>query len=201
MLESITSVISRVEEIKSRFRSARAGGEVTIAPHTAASEPAAVNASSSQSVQPFFPTYLIKKAQSCDEQSTGDGGSAYSEIIESAASKYDVDPALIKGLIRAESGFNTNAVSSTAAQGLMQLMPSTARALGCGNTFDPQQNVDAGTKYLKQQIDRFGSIEKALAAYNAGPGSVIKHNGVPPYRETQNYINKVLSYRDIYESQ
>ena len=200
MLESVTSVISRVEEIKSRFRSARAGGEVTIAPHTVTSEPSA-NTSTSQSVQPFFPSYLIQKAQNTSGQSdTGSGGSAYSEIIESAASKYGVDPALLKGVIRAESGFNANAVSNTGAQGLMQLMPSTARALGCGNAFDPEKNVEAGAKYLKQQIDRFGSVEKALAAYNAGPGAVIKYNGVPPYKETQNYVNKVLSYRDSYES-
>jgi soluble lytic murein transglycosylase-like protein len=152
------------------------------------------------SVQPFFPSYLIQKARNYGQGAPCDI-SAYKQTIESTAAKYGLDSALLKGVIRAESGFNPNAVSGKGAQGLMQLMPSTSQALGCSDPFDPTQNIDAGAKYLKQQIDRFGSVEQALAAYNAGPGAVAKYNGVPPFRETQNYVQKVLSYRDDYVSQ
>jgi len=79
-------------------------------------------------------------------------------------------------------------------------MPSTASSLGCSDPFNPAENIEAGTKYLKTQIDRFGSVDKALAAYNAGPGAVIKYGGVPPFKETQNYVRKVLSYREGYSS-
>lgn len=201
MLENVTAVIARVEEIKSRFQSARASGDVTIAPHYTASVPSQTqSAEQTASVKPYFPSYLVQQAQKVGNNSVCDI-SSYQNIIDSAASKYGVDPALLKGVIRAESGFRSNAVSSAGAQGLMQLMPSTAKALGCSDPFDPEQNVDAGAKYLKQQINRFGSVELALAAYNAGAGAVMKYGGVPPYRETQNYVRKVLSYRDNYQSQ
>ena len=118
-------------------------------------------------------------------------------VIASAAERYGVDPAVIKAVIRAESGFRTDAVSRAGAQGLMQLMPGTARALGVDAT-DPAQNIDGGVRYLKQQLDRFGNVEHALAAYNAGPGAVIRNGGVPPYAETQRYVANVLSYVDQY---
>ncbi|MHB9037031.1 MAG: lytic transglycosylase domain-containing protein [Armatimonadota bacterium] len=195
MLENVTSAMARVEEIKSRFRSARVGGEVSIAPRTFASPP-----KESDSVQPFFPSYLIQKARNYGKNAPSDI-SAYKQTIESTAAKYGIDSALLKAVIRAESGFNPNAMSGAGAQGLMQLMPSTAKSLGCSDPFDPAQNIEAGAKYLKQQLDRFGSVEQALAAYNAGPGAVAKYNGVPPFRETQGYIQKVLTYRDDYASQ
>lgn len=119
-------------------------------------------------------------------------------IIASAADKHGVDPSLIKAVIRAESGFRSGAVSRTGAQGLMQLMPGTARALGVDPT-DPGQNIDGGVRYLKQQLDRFGGdVKMALAAYNAGPGTVAKYDGVPPYAETQRYVMDVLRYQDCY---
>lgn len=118
-------------------------------------------------------------------------------MIRSAAERYGVDPALAKAVVRAESGFRRDAVSRTGALGLMQLMPGTARALGVDPT-DAAQNVDGGVRYLKQQLDRFGNVEDALAAYNAGPGSVVRYGGVPPYAETQRYVANVLSYRDAY---
>lgn len=118
-------------------------------------------------------------------------------MIARAAEKNGVDPAIIKAVVRAESGFRNDAVSRVGAVGLMQLMPGTARALGVDPT-DPEQNIDGGTRYLKQQIDKFGSLDLALAAYNAGPGSVTRFGGVPPYTETQKYVGDVMHYVDSY---
>jgi soluble lytic murein transglycosylase-like protein len=129
------------------------------------------------------------------------GGAAtqYDAQITAAATKYGIDPALLKGLIRQESNFNAAARSSAGAQGLTQLMPGTASSLGVTDASDPAQAIDGGAKYLKQQLDRFGSDPtKALAAYNAGPGAVAKYGGVPPYAETQNYVQKVLGYAAEY---
>jgi soluble lytic murein transglycosylase-like protein len=130
------------------------------------------------------------------------GGTAtqYDAQITAAATKYGIDPALLKGLIRQESNFDASAQSSAGAQGLTQLMPGTAAGLGVTDPTDPAQAIDGGAKYLKQQLDRFGGDpSKALAAYNAGPGAVAKYGGVPPYAETQNYVTKVLGYAAEYE--
>ena len=118
----------------------------------------------------------------------------FSGTIANAAKRNELDPALLSAVIRQESGFAPRAVSSAGAMGLMQLMPETARELGVRDPFDPEQNVNAGAKYLRGLIDRYhGRLDFALAAYNAGPGAVDRYNGMPPYRETQSYVKNILS--------
>ena len=112
--------------------------------------------------------------------------------ITAAAKKHGIDPALLAGLVKQESGFNPNAGSPAGARGLTQLMPGTAAGLGVSNVLDPAQSLDGGAKYLRQQLDAFGGdVTRALAAYNAGPGAVQRYGGVPPYAETQNYVRIV----------
>lgn len=120
----------------------------------------------------------------------------YDQIITKAANKFNLDVALIKAVIKAESNFNHQAVSPKGAQGLMQLMPKTASALKVDDVFHPKDNIEAGARYLRYLLNIYGgNLTLALAAYNAGEGAVAKYNnGVPPYRETQNYIKKVLAF-------
>jgi soluble lytic murein transglycosylase-like protein len=116
-----------------------------------------------------------------------------SAAISSASDRHRIDPDLISSMIRAESGFNPNAVSRKGAQGLMQLMPQTASRLGVADAFDPGANVDGGTRYLRELLERYDfDLVKALAAYNAGPGKVEQYRGIPPYRETRAYVSRII---------
>lgn len=122
----------------------------------------------------------------------------YVQPIEEAAGYFGVDPALVRAVIHAESAFNKFAVSPKGARGLMQLMPATARELGVANSFEPEDNIWGGVKYLSQLLQRLGSEPLAVAAYNAGEGPVRKYNGIPPYSETQSYVSRVLRLKKQY---
>jgi len=123
-------------------------------------------------------------------------------LVNANSAQWNVDPNLVRAIIANESGFNANATSGVGAQGLMQLMPGTAAGLGVTNSYDPGQNVWGGTRYIKGLLDRFGgNVKLAVAAYNAGPGAVEKYSGVPPYAETQNYVQNVLSSYEKYRAQ
>jgi soluble lytic murein transglycosylase-like protein len=122
-------------------------------------------------------------------------------LIRSAATAFDVDPALVKAVVAAESNFDVHAVSPVGAQGLMQLMPATARAMEVDWPFDARENLAGGVKYLRMMLDRYGDTRYALAAYNAGPEAVDRHGGIPPYRETQEYVKRVLRFYSDYRSE
>ncbi len=184
---SVATVIGRVQELQAlisppaavdpvaagRFASQLAGAQSGLAPAMASAPVAAAGAAG--------------------------GETKYDAEIQAAAARHGIDPALLKGLIRQESNFNPNAGSPAGAQGLTQLMPGTAASLGVTNSHDPAQAIDGGAKYLRQQLDAFGGdVTKALAAYNAGPGAVKRHGGVPPYAETQNYVRQVQAFAAQY---
>ncbi|MDO8585665.1 MAG: lytic transglycosylase domain-containing protein [Armatimonadota bacterium] len=175
-LEGLEAVKSRVEEIRRRFI-------------TQTSKLSAQNSAPAGSFGDALATARASRFRPCPPN--------LEPLIAAAAEKYGLSPAVVKAVIRVESGFNPNAVSRVGARGLMQLMPGTARALGV-NAHDPAQNVDGGARYLKQQLDRFGSLDLALAAYNAGPGNVTRYGGVPPFDETQRYVGETLRHMQTY---
>ena len=121
------------------------------------------------------------------------GSVPFGSLFDKAGARYGVSPALLSAVARQESGYDPSAVSPAGAQGLMQLMPATARGLGVSDSFNPAQAVDGAARLLHDLIDRFGRTDLALAAYNAGPGAVLRYDGIPPYPETQNYVRSVMA--------
>lgn len=122
-------------------------------------------------------------------------------LIRRTARRYQVDPHLVKAVVAAESNFDALAVSEKGAQGLMQLMPATARAMGVRAPFKPSENIRGGVRYLRRLLDRYSDLDRAIAAYNAGPIAVDRYGGIPPYPETQEYVERVLRYYDEYRAE
>jgi hypothetical protein len=162
-----------------RFKPVPTSGAVMRAARSAASE---VN------------TYLDSRAQAHQAFSGAFTQQDIDAAIDQAAARHNVDPSLVRSVVKVESNFNPNAVSRKGAMGLMQLMPSTARSLNVSNPFDPQQNVDAGVRHLRRLLDSYGGdVRLSLAAYNAGSGAVARSAGVPHFRETQNYVRRITN--------
>jgi len=162
-----------------RFKPVPTSGAVMRAARSAASE---VN------------SYLDGRAQSHQILNRAFTQEDIDAAIEQAAARHNVDPSLVRSVVKVESNFNPNAVSRKGAMGLMQLMPSTARSLNVANPFDPQQNVDAGVRHLRRLLDSYGgNVSLSLAAYNAGSGAVARSAGVPHFRETQNYVRRITN--------
>ena len=203
---SVDATVARVTQLEAMLGLSPAGAPLST---SSASSPASTGATGSSGFAAQLASVTATPAASATTDPTATAGTnraaagtgastPYAAEIDAAAGKYNVDPALLRGLIRQESNFNANATSPAGARGLTQLMPGTASALGVDPSV-PAQAIEGGAKYLRQQLDRFGGDPaKALAAYNAGPGAVQRYGGVPPYAETQNYVRKVMGYAAEY---
>ena len=195
---SISDVVARVQELQ-HLIGVRAGAPATAPQGDCAATLA--GASAPNRAAAASPLGLAATGATGATNATPGGvtGVPFADEINAAAARHKVDPALLAGLIRQESNFNPAAVSPAGARGLTQLMPGTAAGLGVKDSGDPVQAIDGGARYLRQQLDRFGNDPvRALAAYNAGPGAVLRHGGVPPYAETQAYVRKVQEFAAEY---
>jgi len=162
---------------------------------------APVQAAGGGTVAPAF-SDVLATASSAAPPSTAASAGAYAPLIDAAAARYGISPAILTALIHQESGFNPGAVSPAGAEGLTQVMPENFAADGITNPFDPAQSINGGAKQLSADLSQFGgNVTDALAAYNAGSAAVTRYGGVPPYAETQNYVKDVLAYAQQYESQ
>ena len=149
---------------------------------------------------PRDPKYQLYIREEGDSKSVRVDPRKYDPLIEEFSQKYDVDSALVKAIMRAESGFNSYAVSRKGAKGLMQLMPETAEQWSVINVFDPRQNIEGGVKHLKHLLETFeNNLDLSIAAYNAGKKAVIRNYSIPPFDETQNYVRKVLRFYESYK--
>jgi soluble lytic murein transglycosylase-like protein len=197
---SIEAVISRIGQLQAMMA---AGGPAAPAPTTTPARTASFSTALQNATAGTGAPGLAAPgpASATPTSSSLPAGTPYGAEITQAATANGVDPALLAGLVKQESGFNPSAGSGAGARGLTQLMPGTASGLGVTNILDPQQNLNAGAKYFKQQLDAFGGdVTKALAAYNAGPGAVQRFGGVPPYSETQNYVRIVQANAAAYRA-
>jgi soluble lytic murein transglycosylase-like protein len=170
----------RIERRRRRIRTLLLAAVAAAIPHAGKLRPVALLPSVSVSVNDF-------RAVPAQE--------AYDDLIREAAAAYGVDENLIRAVMRAESSFNPTVVSPAGAQGLMQIMPELAAELGVSDPFDPRQNIMAGARYLRQLLDaNRGNLRLTLASYNAGPGNVARYKGVPPFRETREYVKRITGY-------
>ena len=197
--QAIEARVAQLQAMIERTRSLAAG----TLPTSIAS-----GSSSTSTSQPVNFASALQAASSADATSANYSTTAYqptsapasgeyAALIEQAAQRNGVEPALLQGLIQQESGFDPNAQSSAGAAGLTQLMPGTAASMGVANPLDPAESIEGGARYLGQMMRQFGgNASDALAAYNAGPGAVQQYGGVPPYAETESYVSKVLGYAE-----
>jgi soluble lytic murein transglycosylase-like protein len=186
------AAMRRIQQIQSLAE--QASGQVGTSSGTGASSSFAAALQTAES-----PTATATATASASSAS-GDS-SQYDQLIQQAALRNGVDPAILHGLIQQESGFDPNATSGAGAQGLTQLMPGTASSLGVANPLDPEESIEGGARYLSQMISQFaGNTTDALAAYNAGAGAVQRYGGVPPYAETQEYVAKVMANAETYRA-
>lgn len=181
-LESLQNTLQRIADIQSRF-------EKPMAAPPAGDEPAA-------------PSFDMTMTEAISAQAGGAQAvpSSLQSLIQEQAQAQGVDADLLKAVMKNESNFNPKAVSAVGARGLMQLMPGTAAGLGVTDSFDPAQNIQGGAKYLKGLLHKYQDVPKALAAYNAGPGAVDKYQGIPPYKETTQYVKKVMQSYQAYQN-
>jgi soluble lytic murein transglycosylase-like protein len=197
---SVEAVMARVSELQMMI-----GGAAATTPSPASTAFASQLATASATGSTTATTATAATATATPMAATGaselPADVPYGAEITAAAKKHGLDPALLAGLVKQESGFNPNAGSPAGARGLTQLMPGTAAGLGVTNVLDPAQSLEGGAKYLRQQLDAFGGdVTRALAAYNAGPGAVQRYGGVPPYAETQNYVRAVQANAAAYRA-
>jgi soluble lytic murein transglycosylase-like protein len=193
---SVEAVIARVNELQLMI-----GGSAATAPSPASTAFASQLASATSAPAATTAATATASTPMAAGPSELPADVPYGAEITAAAKKHGLDPALLAGLVKQESGFNPNAGSPAGARGLTQLMPGTAAGLGVTNVLDPVQSLEGGAKYLRQQLDAFGGdVTRALAAYNAGPGAVQRYGGVPPYAETQNYVRAVQANAAAYRA-
>jgi soluble lytic murein transglycosylase-like protein len=202
------AVAQRVQQLQTLIESARqvaAGGQLTstaTSPSTQTSLTdfaSALQAATTADVASATGAYEGAGQSALQGAAGAEAGGQYESLVDQAAERNGLDPAVLHGLIQQESGFDANASSSAGASGLTQLMPGTASSLGVANPTNPAESIEGGARYLGQLMSQFGgNTEDALAAYNAGPGAVQEYGGVPPYSETQSYVSKVLGYADAY---
>lgn len=194
-MQYLEALIQRLTQIQSHLALLSTAGRIDFSP-TDWRSPIATEGGFAGRLCAFQPLDNAAKPSAATRKKTPEPRwqpSDVDSIVRSAAIRYGLPPALIHAVIKVESSYNPRCQSSAGAQGLMQLMPATAAALGVANPFDPVQNIHGGCRYLRAQLDAFGSVRLALAAYNAGPGAVRRYGGVPPYPETQRYVRRVMA--------
>ena len=193
-ISGLDITLRRMQAIESTFNSLASFGSSDVRPNQDFQKILDAKNSEKPKETPFS-----DKIFSSNLASASSGNADIDALIEQYSAKNGLDSAFVKAVIKQESGFQPKVTSHCGAMGLMQLMPATASSLGVTDAYDPEQNIAGGTKYLKGLLDRFGGNKSlALAAYNAGPNAVAKYNGIPPYKETQNYVKNIMSMYQKY---